>query len=254
MKSIVLDPDQRRVRQSFRRGLASYHSNAEAQAQIATELVRVLSSHVNAPIARAFEFGCGTGHLTQLLRKQIDIAWMMANDLVPECADAVTRHVDAFTAGPIETLTMPTDLNLICSASTVQWVPDQAQLLQRLVDHLAPGGLLALSTFGTRQFHELQRLGSSAAAPGYSNADNWRAHVPEEFDVLHLTQNPIVMWFEGALPLLRHLRKTGVNGQSSAQWSRSKLSDFERRYDEQFGQGGKLPLTYDPVWMIARKR
>lgn len=254
MKSIVLDPDQRRVRQSFRRGLASYHDNSEAQAQIARDLVDALSAHVSAPLARAFEFGCGTGHLTHLLRQQIGIDWMMANDLVPECAEAVAPNVDAFAAGPIETLSIPTGLNLICSASTVQWIPDQTQLLQRLSDHLAPGGLLALSGFGAAQFHELQALGSAAAAPGYCDVEDWAAKVPQDLDILHLKQEPIQLWFEGALPLLRHLRKTGVNGQSSAQWSRTKLRDFEHRYAQEFGQDGKLPLTYDPVWMIARKR
>ncbi|SLN73497.1 biotin biosynthesis protein BioC [Falsiruegeria litorea R37] len=254
MRTIVLDPDQRRIRQSFRRGLASYHDNAEAQAEIARDLVNVLKPHASAPIARAFEFGCGTGHLTHLLRQQIDIDWMLANDLVPECAEAVAPYVDAFAAGPIETLSVPTGLSLICSASTVQWIPDQTQLLQRFSDHLAPGGLLALSGFGTAQFHELQALGSAAAAPGYCDAEDWAAKAPKDVEILHLKQEPIVMWFDGALPLLRHLRKTGVNGQSNTQWSRSKLSEFERRYAEQFGQDSLLPLTYDPVWMIARKR
>ncbi|MBO9451121.1 methyltransferase domain-containing protein [Tropicibacter sp. R16_0] len=253
MKSIVLDPDQRRVRQSFRRGLASYHDNAEAQARIAQELVSALETHITTPVKRTFEFGCGTGHLTEALRGRIVIDWMLANDLVPECGDAVRETVDAFVAGPIETLSIPTVLDLICSASTVQWIPDQTQLLQRLSDHLAPGGLLALSGFGTGQFRELQALGSSAAAPGYCNAEDWAAKVPASLDILHLAQAPIVMWFDGALPLLKHLRKTGVNGQSREQWSRAKLTDFERRYVEQFGQDGKLPLTYDPVWMIARK-
>ncbi|WP_164660175.1 methyltransferase domain-containing protein [Tropicibacter sp. Alg240-R139] len=254
MKSIVLDPDQRRVRQSFRRGLASYHDHAAAQAQIARGLVTALRAHVSGPIDRAFEFGCGTGHLTEHLRKRFDITWMMANDLVPECRDAMKDTVDAFVAGPIETLSIPTNLNLICSASAVQWIPDQAQLMQRLSDHLSPGGWLALSGFGSGQFRELQALGSSAAAPGYCDAEDWSAKTPDVLDILHLKQDPIVMWFDGALPLLRHLRKTGVNGQSSARWSRSKLVDFERRYAGQFGQKGKLPLTYDPVWMIAQKR
>lgn len=254
MKTIVLDRDQRRVRQSFRRGLASYHDSAEAQAKIASDLVDRLMPHVSGNIARAFEFGCGTGHLTHTLFQQISIDWMMANDLVPECGSAVRGTVDAFVAGPIETLSIPTDLNLICSASTVQWIPDHNQLLQRLCDHLAPGGLLALSGFGTMQFRELLALGSSAAAPGYCNAQDWAAKAPASLDILHLGQKPIVMWFEGALPLLRHLRKTGVNGQSREQWSRAKLTEFERLYAAKFGRDGKLPLTYDPVWMIARKR
>lgn len=253
--------NQNRVRQSFRRGLSSYHQHASAQAEIAAGLVQILQQ-IGAPqrFDNVLEFGCGTGHLTQPLMRSFDIHQLTLNDLVPEAAPgvgALTQHrADRtnFTFGPIEGVPLPRDLDLISSASTVQWIADVPALMARLVARLSPGGWLAISGFGTGQFHQLRRLGSSAAAPSYADAGDWSAMLPQGVDLLHVSQAPVEMMFDHAIDLLRHLRKTGVNAQAEQQWSRGTLKVFEDSYRAQFGRDGQLPLTYDPVWMIARKQ
>jgi malonyl-CoA O-methyltransferase len=62
-----------------------------------------------------------------------------------------------------------------------------------------------------------------------------------------------VEWFPDALALLKHLRDTGVNGAASQNWTARDLKDFETRYRQRFGTPRGLPLTYDPVWVIAQK-
>ncbi|NRB19055.1 MAG: methyltransferase domain-containing protein [Rhodobacteraceae bacterium] len=255
------DLNQNRVRQSFRRGLASYHQHARAQAEIAAALVQALRQQ-GAPewFDNVLEFGCGTGHLTRPLLQSFDIHHLTLNDLVAEAAPglgALTKdRADRthFTFGPIETVPLPSELDLITSASTVQWISDMPALMARLSARLSPGGWLALSGFGSAQFHQLRDLGSSAAAPSYVDAPDWPALLPRDMELLHVAQEPIEMLFDGAIDLLRHLRNTGVNAQAEQRWSRGRLTEFEDSYRSQFGHDGKLPLTYDPVWMIARKR
>ena len=53
--------------------------------------------------------------------------------------------------------------------------------------------------------------------------------------------------------VLRHLRDTGVNGRAKRPWSRRDLDAFCQNYDQRFGRSGRVPLTYQPVWLIARK-
>ena len=120
-------------------------------------------------------------------------------------------------------------------------------------DRLRPGGWLAVAGFGTAQFHQLRTLGSTSAAPSYVDSKDWSTLLPDDVELLHVAQNPVEMLFDSAIDLLRHLRNTGVNGQSEQRWSRRRLKDFEDAYRDRFGQCGKLPLTYDPVWMVARK-
>lgn len=252
--------DRSRVRQSFRRGLESYHRNASVQADIAAQLAQMLQAE-GAPgqFGAALEFGCGTGHLTRQLVQRFEIGSLLLNDLVPEAASAVQALEGAelpqvrFEAGPVESLPLPQELDLIASASTVQWIPDLPALTARLAARLKPGGWLALSGFGRGQFRELAALGSAAAAPSYLDAGEWRAVLPGSLDLVAAAQAPVMLEFDSALALLRHLRQTGVNGHAQQSWSRRRLRDFEDAYRAQFGQGGKLPLTYDPVLLVARR-
>ena len=258
--NLLSNLNQDRVRQSFRRGLESYHQHAKAQADIAAELVRLLQEQ-GAPdrFENVLEFGCGTGHLTLPLMLQFDIHHLTLNDLVPEAAIGLSgltsdraERTD-FTFGPIETLPLPRDLDLITSASTVQWIDDVPGLMARLASRLSPGGWMAISGFGRNQFHQLRSLGSSAAAPSYIDPSEWQARLPLGLELLHVGQKPVELMFDSAIDLLRHLRNTGVNAQAKQRWSRGRLEAFEESYRSEFGQGRQLPLTYDPVWMIARK-
>ena len=54
--------------------------------------------------------------------------------------------------------------------------------------------------------------------------------------------------------VLRHLKRTGVNGLSRRKWTRKDLSDFCRTYSELFGTAGGCTLTYHPVFVLARKQ
>ncbi|MGR3759876.1 methyltransferase domain-containing protein [Roseobacteraceae bacterium NS-SX3] len=253
--------DQTRVRESFRRGLETYHQNASAQAGIAARLAQLLREHGTPHrFGAAFEFGCGTGHLTAELMQGFGIGQLTLNDLVAEAGPrlrALTAHraeATHFAFGPVETVPLPRELDLVASASTVQWIADVPALMMRLAARLRPGGWLAVSGFGRAQFHELAALGPAAAAPSYADAAEWLAMLPADMEIVAVEQRPAVMEFASALSLLKHLRLTGVNGHARQSWSRGRLRAFEAEYRARFGRDGRLPLTYDPVWVIARKR
>lgn len=247
-----------RVAESFRRGLETYHSAARTQAQIARDLVLMLRGNgAPAGFAKALEFGCGTGHLTKALVQSFDLDTLYLNDLLPEAADLAARSVAPLCpkvlTGPVESLDLPTGIDLIASASTVQWVLDWPKVLDRLCDALAPKGWLALSGFGTNQYHELTVLSSGGAAPNYMDAQDWPRILPQGMELLEIRQTPIVVTFDSAREVLRHLRRTGVNGRAGDQWTREQLQRFETAYHDRFEQDGKVTLTYDPVMLIARK-
>lgn len=252
----MTSPD--RVAESFRRGLETYHAAAQTQAQIAQGLAQMLRSN-GAPLrfAKTLEFGCGTGHLTEALLQQFDLGDLFLNDLLPEAAAraaglAASASPTVLT-GPVEQLDLPHGLGLIASASTVQWVADWPDVLARLCGALAPGGYLALSGFGTGQYQELTALGSAGAAPNYMDAGDWPAVLPQDLELLEIRQAPIVAEFDNARAVLRHLRRTGVNGRAGDHWTRQQLRAFETAYHDRFERNGKVTLTYDPVMLIARK-
>jgi len=251
---------QNRVRQSFRRGLPSYHHAAVAQAQIAATLVQALrTAGAPARFGQVLEFGCGTGHLTTQLLQHFTLDHLTLNDLVPDCAAALhpilKQHSPGvtFQVGPIETLPLPPALDLIVSASTVQWVQQPADLIGRLTQHLAPGGWLALSGFGRAHFSELQALGGMATAPSYLDPHDWRHILPAGLHIGALYSKTIILQFTDTLDLLRHLRLTGVNVSARNHWTRASLASFDLRLRAGLPQGAPLTLSYQPVFLIACK-
>lgn len=252
--------DQARVQQSFRRGLSSYHDHAHVQAGIAATLTKALATAgAPASFCQVLEFGCGTGHLTDELLRHFQIADLTLNDLVPDCAAHLQPLLagrvaqSRFRPGPIETLPLPKSLDLIAAASTVQWLTDLPTLLHRLADHLAPGGWLALSGFARSHFAELHRISAEAGAPGYLDPADWPDFLPAAMKIVHLHQETVQLTFPDALGLLRHLRLTGVNGRARQHWTRARLAEFAHDLGKGRPKGCPLTLTYQPVYLIARK-
>lgn len=251
-------PTAARVGRSFARNFHSYHANASLQAAIANGLVRRLA-RFGAPdhFARAFEFGCGTGHLTRALCKRFTVAELTLNDLVPAAEHVATQYGAQFLPGDVRHMNWhrgDAAPDLIASASTLQWMADPGALVTQVASHLAPGGWLALSGFGTQQYHELAALGSDAKAPGLCSADTLAAALGTgAFQIHEARGRTHRLWFTSPQEVLRHLRATGVNGAARAIWTRARLAAFCDAYRVQFDRHGRVPLTYHPVWIIAQK-
>lgn len=245
-----------KVRRSFARNFHSYHANATIQSAIADGLARRLQHH-GAPqqFSRGFEFGCGTGHLTRALRNRFQIGQLTLNDLVPGAERVAQDYCANFLPGDIRHMPWPDAPDLITSASTLQWMADPAALVARTGGALAPGGWLALSGFGPMQYQELAALGSDAQAPGLCSAGTLAAALGTDQFQIHEARGRVHrLWFTSPQDALRHLRTTGVNGAARAVWTKARLRQFCDAYRDQFERGGQVPLTYNPVWVIARKQ
>ncbi|MCT8161412.1 methyltransferase domain-containing protein [Pseudoruegeria sp. SHC-113] len=250
-------PDQRRVARSFTRGLASYSRSAVAQAQAAEHLFTVAQGQGLNTAERIFEFGAGTGFLTQHL-STLAPSTFTANDLVPVCADGLRALVPGaafhFLPGPVEALPFSGPYDVIASASTLQWLPDPAPLLRRLCEALVPGGWLLLSAYGPAHFPELRALGLPEGAPGYRDAAGMAALLPEGIEIACAQDQEITLRFDSARAVLRHLRDTGVNGGTGHRWGRADLAAFCAAYEARFGGEDGVRLTYAPSYLVARKR
>ncbi|WP_246423103.1 methyltransferase domain-containing protein [Roseospira visakhapatnamensis] len=243
-----------RVQRSFSRSFPSYHDAAGPQAWIAGRLVQELRRG-GAPrrFASAFELGCGTGHLTHLLCRDFGFGTLYLNDLAPEARLTAQAAGAAFLLGDAQQIEWPAMLGLVASASMIQWLQDPAQLLKKAAAALAPGGWLAISGYGPEQYRELARLGSSARAPGLCRPEHLAAAVDGPLEVVQTGERVRQRYFPTPRQVLDHLRKTGVNGQARKTWTKSTLARFTAEYARSFGTGAGVPLTYHPVWIIARK-
>jgi malonyl-CoA O-methyltransferase len=248
-------PSPSAIAQSFSRGFSSYHGAATPQSAIACELVeRLVAARGRAPADHVFEFGCGTGFLTDCLAENVPSARLTLNDLTDAAALTAARHGATFLRGDVRTIDWPGVPDLIVSASTIQWLADPATLLRRAVRALAPGGWLAVSGFGPAQFTELQTLGYALPVPGLACAKTLASWLGDlGLDPLISTEALWPMEFSSPHDVLRHLRRTGVNAGRSRPWTKRDLAAFSSDYQNQFSTPRGVTLSYHPVWLIARK-
>jgi len=95
------------------------------------------------------DLGCGAGNVTRILAER----WPQAAITGVDDSSTMLEQARASTAGgagiiwqqqSIATWSPPAPVDLIYSNAALHWLPDHAALFPRLLQHLAPGGLLAV--------------------------------------------------------------------------------------------------------------
>ena len=87
----------------------------------------------------------------------------------------------------------------------------------------------------------------------YFGESEWREMLEPAFEVVKIAKEQKTVWFKSVDEVLQHLRRTGVNGNSRQQWSAGTKQQFVDCYQQMFAQDGKLPLSYQPIYIVARK-
>lgn len=247
--------DKSHVAQRFRKAEPTYDDNASAQLLSATRLLDLTAAHVTAPVENILEIGCGTGRFTDmsLSRLHPSAATLWDLHIAPQIETLRERHTavsittkscDAET----EIAGMPDDsVDLILSASTVQWFNSLRTFLHHSARVLRSGGIIALSTYGPATMREIhQALGTTSRFP---SPDHLRRMLPPGLAIVELSEELQTSHFDTPLDVMRHMSRTGVNGltTSGAATACRLLKTYPLDSD------GKAPLTYNPIYIILRK-
>lgn len=248
------------VARRFLRSLATYDGAAVVQREMAERLVGgLLSARADGRFDDVLELGCGTGLLTERLLQNCRLRRLVLNDLVPECESTARRHAERrpgvslqFVRGDMEAVEFPCPQDLIASSAALQWAADMRGLLARMSALLRSGGVLAIAAFGPSNLREVSDL--TGRSLRYRALAEWREALAGAHEILNGFEDLRTLWFASAREVLRHLRQTGVNALEAEAWSPSKVRRFCRAYEATFGRNGGVPLTYHPVFIIARKR
>lgn len=247
--------DKSIVRKRFSGAFGSYDRSAVAQKEIAAELFSMIEEYVPLPLAGpVLEIGCGTGFLTRRLSSFVPADMLLLNDICPEAGLHLADVPHAvFFEGDAESLDFPSGLALIASCSVIQWFHDTAGFVNKCRSSLLPGGFLAISTFAPGNLEEVAAV--SGRSLDYVPADALRNMLEDGFDVLYFHEDVKVMYFLSPVDVLIHLKRTGVNGVGRrAAWTRKDFDAFCHTYNERFGGDGGCPLTYRPLYFIARRK
>lgn len=250
--------DKQLIRSRFAKHFAGYHENAVVQKGMAEQLADMIEEAAAAdPVGRGLEVGVGTGFLSARLLAAYPAATWFFNDLAPEAfgwvqAAAPSGSKLSFVAGDAETVPFPGELDLLASASAMQWFDDARAFIEKARNAIRPGGLLALGTFGPDNMRELRELtgrglhyrtlpelGSLLESAGWSllSTREWREHLV----------------FPDAIALLKHVRETGVNAIAPGFRTPRQMKLFCETYTHRFGwESEGVVLTYHPILVVGR--
>lgn len=232
--------DKELVSRRFSDSASTYDAHAGAQREIALRLAGLWRSHQPVKALPLLEIGPGTGLLTTEIARfapheNIEL-WDLSE--IPDSLPGRKTRCDAESA----IARVPAGhFGSILSASTIQWFNSPAAFLRNACNALAPGGLLAVSTFAPDNFRELRPFLKNS--PHYTSAGTIRAFLPGGLKILELREEEITITFPSTLHLLRHIKYTGVNAMHAGDSTTVRA----------IMSAGITTLTYTPLYLVARK-
>jgi trans-aconitate 2-methyltransferase len=223
----------------------------------------------------ACDLGCGPGNSTELVAARYPGAQVVGLDNSPAMLEQARQRLPQlrFDLADIETWQPAQAAQLIFANAALQWVPDQAALLPRLMGLLAPGGVLAvqvpdnLDEPSHRLMRETAASGPWAAQigdPGAVRAP--RLPVGAVYDLLAPHAESIDLWhtiYQHPMPTARAivdwLRGTGLRPFLAPLGDAQRaafLADYEARIAAAYparADGLRL-LAFPRLFYVARRR
>ena len=234
--------------------IKSYNRAAIVQQEMAERLITLMESYNLPHLSRIFELGYGTGFLTTLLLDHLDRSKLWLNDISSH--KLIPSHCDhceiSYIHGDAEHIIFPENLDLVISSAVIQWFENLPLHFERVHSALKPGGIVAFSTFGPDNFHEIKTL--TGVGLRYKSINEFKELLSNKF-VIEKTEEslrPIV--FPTPREVLLQMKDTGVNSLVTTPWGPTTYRHFYKNYIKEFGTPDGVPLTYHPMVVIARKR
>ena len=256
---MIFELDKERIAHCFRRSLPTYDDAAIVQNDLAGRLIQSLDKLPDAAFQRVLEIGCCTGSLSEMLCAEKPVETLYLNDLVPEFEEVVLKRLAKFKSpqfiscfGDIESLKLPTDLSLVLSGATFQWLSDLPAFIERLGSELSTGSYLVFSMFGAGTLQEFSKL--TSVKLHYHSDKDILSFLEKDFKIESFENYNDSLFFPSVKDILNHIRATGVGGVSEYQWNKETLRMFKERYVAEFATDKGLPVSYASSCYVARKR
>ncbi|MBU4486549.1 MAG: malonyl-ACP O-methyltransferase BioC [Candidatus Delongbacteria bacterium] len=256
--------DKALVKERFKKSmsLTSYDKNASVQSIMAEHLLKELELFSKGrSFKKIFELGAGTGILTRKILSVYNPEIFITNDLVEDSEKYIKSIIDSyskpcrydFISGDIEKITeYPKNIDLVISNATIQWLADIKLFFRKLAANISKGTMIAFTTFGPDNLLEFNKVNSSRLK--YTGIDDIREMLKNEFEIYKIKDEHLKLEFDLPVGVLRHLRVTGVTGISRISWTKKQLEEFTMNYIKNFGSGNGVTLTYNPIYLIGKRK
>lgn len=230
----------------------------------------------------AYDLGCGPGNSTELLVERFPDADVVGTDNSQAMIDAARKRVPQarFALSDIaswqphahEADGKARAPQLIYANAALQWVPAHETLLPRLLEALAPGGVLAVQMPDNRDEPTHRLMREVAALPEFADAIGDYSRLRTEllgingyYDLLAPRAAMLDVWrtayqhpLESARAIVDWVRATGLRpfiDPLSEPLRERFLAEYERRIEAAYPAraDGKRLLAFPRLFIVARK-
>lgn len=222
--------------------------------------------------ARIIDLGCGPGNSTAVLAQRWPQAQFEGLDSSEEMLTQARQdfpHI-RWVKGAIEAWQPAQPYDLLYANAALQWVPDHATLLPRLLRHVADGGVFAFQVPANLDApaHRLMReLGNSAAWKSKFTASprEWRVENPEfYYDVLAPYTTRLDLWttdylhiLPDAAAVIEWYRGTGLRPWLDALATAEEKNQFLQAYTAEIAEAypprsdGRVLFPFRRLFVVA---
>lgn len=230
--------------------------------------------------ALAVDLGCGPANSTELLVERFSSAVVIGTDNSPSMIESARERLPEakfpkvrFELSDIANWKPETPPDLIYANAALQWVPDHETLFPRLLDSLAPGGVLAIQMPDNRDEPTHQLMRDVAAEPTWSAAIGDYSKLRTEllglqgyYDLLAPLAGSMDVWrtayqhpMDSARAIVDWVRGTGLRpfvDPLSPALRESFLAEYERHIDAAYPlrADGKRLLAFPRLFIVATKK
>jgi len=220
------------------------------------------------------DLGCGPGNSTELIVKRFPSARILGLDSSPDMLSKARKRLPglAFEEADVATWEPEERFDLIFANAVLQWVPNHANLLARLVSFLADGGCLAvqmpnnLDEPSHRLMRQIAQAGPWAgklapaveAREAIGSFDDYYLWLRRTGCSVDIWQTIYVHPLDGAAAIAEWFKSTGLKpyldlltGEEQEEYLRRYRGEIAKAYPLQ--SDGKVLLRFPRLFFVARR-
>jgi malonyl-CoA O-methyltransferase len=254
----MTQPEAAKISKCFRSSINSYENNALVQKEVGDSLLALMAGYSEIRYKRVLEVGCCTGAMTEKMCVAFSPDEFFINDLVTDCCESTVERIRNLAGsvypvpGNVEFIDLPSQLDLVISSSTFQWLNDLPSFFHKIGETLNDHGYLVFSQFGPGTMSQMKELLGVGLC--YTEEQALSTMLEEHFTLERIETSHYRLFFQTPREVLKHIQKTGVGGVTDFCWTPSRLRSFEREYRERFQEEQGIPLDYVSTSVVARKK
>lgn len=250
------------IQRAFNRAATQYDNVAKIQYEIGSQLLSRLD-YIKITPNTILDLGCGSGKLTQLIKKRYPKARIFGVDAAFNMLLESKKKQGFFKTwslcqADMHNLPFATNtFDLVIANQTIHWAHSIPKVLAEIHRIMAPNACLMFSTLGPDTFSELQQAWQAADRYPHTNPFHDLHDIGDHLLACHFA-SPVVdtdyitMHYGSLKSLLQSLKAQGVrniNPQRNAGLTgKQAFNTFQNAYDALTTKDGKYPLTYEVVY------